>query len=1196
MKRSILFVLLMLYCFALNAQMQEAKFRVTMDISDIKNPKEEDNIEETVLGKLKECYNIGYFYEYKFDAENNQRMCFVDGEDDCDVCYRESIPWHTTNNNNVIVENLYAVIDIEKGEEIELSEDFSVYLEKKQACEYSLTQPSRYFYFNKNTSWNFSKVGTYELKNTQEFIGEDSFEYQTDMSLYNNDYSITWKPIKKIEVSVCPLNLDMYYVEGDKYVRVDSDSLRDETLETYIPKEYAYSDTIKISATKGFTKDVYPWKIKWIRPYPLQTMTLPFLEAAVFPYMSVSESFDIQEYSSSDGSEITISVKELAQRYLPEGCSYEDIVKNNYYCIFYTDGYNKYYSKPVFRQYVCASFLYDSPQSTSLTGTGEDGNTSGVCIVKKDLQINSSTISTENATSVYDLLKVSKSECEVKCSYDEPKVLIVLEALPKNQFCRFSIKEKTVYDEFVVDLDAERYDFPEATIYEIKDLSKDFEGIVYMESYVGEDGRYGYCKSRAFEIKLPTINPLTMSQPTYSLLKCYGDSTSVYLEVNGGEKNGKSREKITSIWQNELLLKSQLSEGGTVSFSGIKAGEYYITLSTTDGCKYLDEEGNIQKLNLEITQPDELKLELRADSVKIYGENSGKILYDARGGTPDLYLVWDVDTIIPQVHVNNHNSAIVLPKKELSGFYAGTYTFYLSDKNNCKSESQTISIYQPEKLEAEIVIKDTIKCNGDETAKLSVENVKGGVGGYQFLWSNDQTQSSIENLAAGEYGVTITDKNGAKVELLATISQPDILSFTIKKKDEKCLNDADGEIEIVPQGGTIPYTYFYNKEGEEKIVCASVIENLSTGKYYVLLEDINGCKSELTKPVEITTQSNLNFSVYPQDPTCYNGNNGSIIVDTNGENYRIRWSEEDFSPFNLKAGTYGLTVTDKYGCTEQRSVTLYNPTKFSFGIDSVYTICIGNKDRKITVGDYKLAGIEWYKNNELQSQNVSDFYIKEAGNYKVKVTLYNWCEEEYEFKVQKSEESIGTSFTVADVVPMNDDVRMVNLSPDNTFDTWLWKYENDDVWVYDEGEYYIDLTFLKPGKHTVGVVATKMTDKGECLSEHYKEIVVDENMQPMSYEGGLLEAEMIVIPNDNGTYIVDVRFTEKNTVLKSGVKADFYLFSVEDAKMLSTQTTYTFTERENKFQGTQILPRGKYILIMQIEEYKILKNCVFLMQ
>ena len=114
MKRSILFVLLMLYCFALSAQMQEAKFRVTMDISDIKNPKYEDNIEETVLGKLKECYNIGYFYEYKFDAENNQRMCFVDGENDCDVCYRESIPWHTTDNDNVIVENLYAVIDIEK--------------------------------------------------------------------------------------------------------------------------------------------------------------------------------------------------------------------------------------------------------------------------------------------------------------------------------------------------------------------------------------------------------------------------------------------------------------------------------------------------------------------------------------------------------------------------------------------------------------------------------------------------------------------------------------------------------------------------------------------------------------------------------------------------------------------------------------------------------------------------------------------------------------------------------------------------------------------------------------------------------------------------------------------------------------------------------------------------------------------------
>ena len=258
---------------------------------------------------------------------------------------------------------------------------------------------------------------------------------------------------------------------------------------------------------------MYPWKVRWVSPRSLSAITVSYLEGAVFSNTqgSISADIDISEYVQEEKSKLAIPVKSLIEKSLEQGIrgyfSYEDIVANGIKCVIYTNGYQNEYSKPKSRQYACASFLYDSPQSTSLTGTGEDGNTSGVCIVKKDLQINSSTISTENATSVYDLLKVSKSECEVKCSYDEPKVLIVLEALPKNQFCRFSIKEKTVYDEFVVDLDAERYDFPEATIYEINDLSKDFEGIVYMESYVGEDGRDGYCKSRAFEIKLPTRKP-----------------------------------------------------------------------------------------------------------------------------------------------------------------------------------------------------------------------------------------------------------------------------------------------------------------------------------------------------------------------------------------------------------------------------------------------------------------------------------------------------------------------------------------------------------------------------------------------------------------------------------------------------------------------------------------------------------------
>ncbi|MDB5236176.1 MAG: Por secretion system C-terminal sorting protein/choice-of-anchor [Hymenobacter sp.] len=70
-----------------------------------------------------------------------------------------------------------------------------------------------------------------------------------------------------------------------------------------------------------------------------------------------------------------------------------------------------------------------------------------------------------------------------------------------------------------------------------------------------------------------------------------------------------------------------------------------------------------------------------------------------------------------------------------------------------------------------------IPCYGRHTGKASV-CVIGGCQPYSYLWSNGQTTSTIKNLAAGTYTVTITDANGAQIVRSITLTQAPALAVT----------------------------------------------------------------------------------------------------------------------------------------------------------------------------------------------------------------------------------------------------------------------------------------------------------------------------------------------------------------------------------------------------------------------------------
>src|SRR5690606_23745884 len=86
----------------------------------------------------------------------------------------------------------------------------------------------------------------------------------------------------------------------------------------------------------------------------------------------------------------------------------------------------------------------------------------------------------------------------------------------------------------------------------------------------------------------------------------------------------------------------------------------------------------------------------------------------------------------------------------------GVYTLTVIDANNCVTH-QYQYIYEPPELLVTTQISEEIKCFG-ETGSVSASAI-GGTYPYSYNWSQGSTQTSLDNVSAGIYQVTVLDYN-----------------------------------------------------------------------------------------------------------------------------------------------------------------------------------------------------------------------------------------------------------------------------------------------------------------------------------------------------------------------------------------------------------------------------------------------------
>ena len=293
---------------------------------------------------------------------------------------------------------------------------------------------------------------------------------------------------------------------------------------------------------------------------------------------------------------------------------------------------------------------------------------------------------------------------------------------------------------------------------------------------------------------------------------------------------------------------------------------------------------------------------------------------------------------------------------------AGNYTVTGTDAFGCTATATTAVTTLPPPQPT--INAPAAVCTG-ETATFTVPGVFNS-----YDWSSGQNTQSITVNTAGTYTVTVTDNNACTGTVSATLSLFALPQPNISQSPYQC----DGQLTLNAGPGFVNYNWS-NGLGTNPVTVST------GGNYEVTVTDNNGC-----------TATDQFLADIPADPVvtitgdnqfCEN-QSASLEATPGFNNYAWSNGQGGQNTIVLNAGTYTVTATDGFGCTDTDNFTVDELPAPVPTIDGPGSVCDGASATLSVPGAFN--SYDWSN-----GQNGPSITVNAAGAYTVTVTDGSGC-------------------------------------------------------------------------------------------------------------------------------------------------------------------------------------------------------------
>lgn len=444
----------------------------------------------------------------------------------------------------------------------------------------------------------------------------------------------------------------------------------------------------------------------------------------------------------------------------------------------------------------------------------------------------------------------------------------------------------------------------------------------------------------------------SMGTPPYEYEWDNGEDTAIAVELDAGnhsvtvtDDNGNTAEASVNIDEpNEIGVDASVQsvscngeEDGEISlgaFGGnggydydwetlpsgndqtdLEPGDYFLTVTDSEGCT--------AEFEFTIDEPQAIDININTTDVSMSGAADGTANATPSGGTAPYNYSWS-------------NGATT---QMITNLPPGQFCVTVTDNNGCEEMQCATVAGGACALMASSMI-DQVACFGESSGMIGLA-LSGVTMPATFNWSDGSSNSSLSNVPAGTYAVTVNDAAGCNVMLSGlAITQPDSLDVQLQQlQNANCQNSTEGAIMVNVLGGTAGYDLVWSNgaindtiiNGLDTLInLPDTLVGLAPGLYSYALTDANGCVRNGF--YEVTNLDNTPPTILLQEAIITldaNGNAPAATFDMidagttdNCEISMVSFSTPPFTCADIGIQTFSVFVTDSNGNISTSQATL----------------------------------------------------------------------------------------------------------------------------------------------------------------------------------------------------------------------------------------------------------------------------------